>query len=151
MTPSGHFTRTFCAAHRVWNDPGKCRNIHGHNYTAEVDVQVDHLNEQNFVTPFDAIKKVIDAFDHTLILDESDPLADEFDSAPLAGLDVSYVAGVPSTEFMAKLIADRICAAISQAGHAKRIEVRVALRETAGIEATSRSQWSGTRGSGSPA
>lgn len=130
----GHFTRVFSAAHRVWNDPGKCRNVHGHNYRVDVEVVSERLTNQNFVVPFDAIKESVDAFDHTLILDEHDPLIEVFVAT---GLAVSIVDGVPSTEFLADLIAKRILERAWQPhGAGVVVSVGVTLRETDGIMAT---------------
>lgn len=132
------FTRVFCAAHRVWNDEGKCRNIHGHNYTAEVGVSIEgSLNEQGFVAPFSCIKDAIDDYDHALILDKDDPILErglslfhDFD------FRLRLVDGPPSTEVMAQLLADRICAAVlAENTDANRAIVAVALQETAGIKA----------------
>lgn len=137
--PTAHFTRTFSAAHRVWNDPGKCNNIHGHNYRVDVEVTVDLLNIQNFAVPFDAIKKVIDRFDHVLILDEDDPFASVFDAqmGPFESLAVAFVAGVPSTEFVAALLAERIYHAVLAEGADpdQDVMVDVTLRETDSIAA----------------
>lgn len=132
--PSAHFSRTFSAAHRVWNDESKCRNLHGHNYDVEIDVEVEGLNEQNFVAPFDAIKLVIDGFDHTMILDTDDPKIQEFSDLDLA---IREVPGVPSTEFMAALLANRIAANVKDANpHAGEVKVSLHLTETKGISAS---------------
>lgn len=135
------FNRTFAAAHRVWNDLGKCRNIHGHNYEAEIEIATPELNDQNFVVPFEDVKAVIDYFDHTLILDRADELAgaitvlaaDDPDGV-FASLAVRVVPGVPSTEFMAEHIAAMI-GATSGLQAASWFEVTVRLRETPGIMA----------------
>lgn len=136
------FSRVFAAAHRVWSDPGKCRNIHGHNYHVEVTVDLweGALNDQGFITPFDAVKRVIDAFDHTLILDVDDPLAEALaEVMGREGLVISYVAGPPSTESLAQLIAQTIHDNVvdSRDEHIE-VVVTVSLRETDGIEATAR-------------
>lgn len=131
------FNRTFAAAHRVWNDPGKCSNIHGHNYDVVVEITVDALNEQNFVTPFEAVKNVVDSFDHVLILDQADPLlSGELFLNAIGSLRIHAVPGVPSTEFMAQLLADDIAEAVLEANEqARHTTVSLSLRETAGIEA----------------
>lgn len=131
-----HFTRTFAAAHRVWNDPGKCQNIHGHNYDVDVEIHLGDggLTEQNFITPFDAIKNVIDFYDHVLIVDSDDPSVEQFLALPVI---VRTVDGVPSTEFMVDRIAREITAAVAEANPAaESFDVQVALRETAGIQAS---------------
>lgn len=127
------FTRVFSAAHRVWNDPGKCSNVHGHNYRAEVEVLSSRVTDQGFALPFSAVKGVVDDFDHTLIVDVADPLIDIFRAL---GLELREVNGLPSTEFLAQLIADRVYhAAIEIHGGSAVVSVGVSLRETDGIEA----------------
>lgn len=120
------FSRTFSAAHRLWNDASKCRNIHGHNYQVTVKIErgdLAPLNEQGFIVPFDEIKAIIDALDHVLILDMDDPMAD----GRLDGVKVVTIVGPPSTERLAEYLAGEIAAAIESG------TVRVHLRETEGI------------------
>lgn len=134
-----HFTRIFAAAHRVWNDGGKCSNIHGHNYTVEIDIASDALTAEGFILPFDGIKRAIDTYDHTLIIDMNDPLRPDLSKL---GIALSLVEGPPSTERMAEIIATRI---LDEWGFtnmfAKHAEVLVEVRETAGIAA----QWEDVR------
>lgn len=140
-----HFSRVFAGAHRVWNDPGKCRNIHGHNY--EVEIRIDstgELTEQGFVVPFDAVKGIIDRFDHVLILDRADPLvteiADALPGSVLRSLAYMLIDGPPSTENLASTLAQDIhsvVAHLSDGGETQEVRVEVVLRETAGIEARS--------------
>lgn len=131
------FTRTFCAAHRVWNDPGKCHNIHGHNYLCRVEVRCNEeaLTPENFTVPFDLIKGCIDGYDHTLIVDRDDPLLLQLGTLKVA---LSVVPGVPSTEYLARLIAvDILDSALKQAPNPDAwFSVTVFLRETDGIEAS---------------
>lgn len=129
--PVASFTRVFAAAHRVWNDDSKCRNIHGHNYHVEIKVKGEKPTKQNFIVPFDLIKDVVDSFDHTLIVDHEDPLLSLLEQL---GVKLSVVQGVPSTEFMAALIAEDIRALAEVRG--LNLSVTVALRETDGIMAT---------------
>lgn len=67
----------FCAGHRLVGHGGKCEDLHGHNYVAEVTVS----------GPLDAVGRVIDFaelknlvghwidghWDHNMILREDDP------------------------------------------------------------------------------
>lgn len=124
MSYRASFNRTFSAAHRVWTDVGKCHNIHGHNYEATVEVVGVLLDESGFVIPFDHVKMIIDGFDHTMIVADSDPLLDIFQAL---GLALSIVPCVPSTENLAALIANNLVDAHPG------LMVKVWLRETAGI------------------
>lgn len=55
-----------CAAHQLKGHP-KCGKLHGHNYTFEVEIEADILDEKyGFVVDFGDISKLIkDRYDHT--------------------------------------------------------------------------------------
>ncbi|APV45493.1 6-pyruvoyltetrahydropterin/6-carboxytetrahydropterin synthase [Dehalogenimonas formicexedens] len=63
----------FDAAHFLRGYQGKCENLHGHRYKVAVKVSSATLNETGLVIDFreikDALKPVIDRFDHTLLND----------------------------------------------------------------------------------
>jgi 6-pyruvoyltetrahydropterin/6-carboxytetrahydropterin synthase len=77
--------QSFEAAHRLHRYRGKCRNIHGHSYTIEVDLVsrelgVSRSTPPGMVVDFKVLKRhikesVIEYFDHALILSERDELA----------------------------------------------------------------------------
>ncbi len=74
-------THTFAAAHRAWNDTSKCNRIHGHNYTITWHVTGRRLDDLHRLVDFDVIKTklnayVEDRYDHKLILEGKDPLAE---------------------------------------------------------------------------
>lgn len=59
----------WCAGHRVLGHLGKCKNLHGHAYVAEVTVQALALNELGMVIDFGILKSVYQTwideyFDH---------------------------------------------------------------------------------------
>jgi 6-pyruvoyltetrahydropterin/6-carboxytetrahydropterin synthase len=58
----------FSAAHFLKDYPGKCANIHGHNYRVQVTVEGDTLDHLGMLVEFEVIKKAlkpwIDQFDH---------------------------------------------------------------------------------------
>lgn len=71
------------AAHKLLNSyTEKCRNIHGHSYRIKVTLftseKIFNLNDEGVVADFTKIKdlfqKVVDMFDHSLILHEKDPI-----------------------------------------------------------------------------
>lgn len=126
------FDRTFCAAHRLWQDDSPCRNIHGHNYRVTVSIATDgDLTDSGFIVPFDAIKAIIDANDHRLILDRDDPLLGQLGGSDLA---LRLTKGPPSTELLAGALAAEIMAALDEE-RLPQVELSVTLRETDGIEA----------------
>lgn len=69
LSIKGHFD----AAHRLYDYPGECRELHGHTWDVEVVVGADTLDEIGIVYDFKALKSdlfaVLDRYDHVLIND----------------------------------------------------------------------------------
>jgi 6-pyruvoyltetrahydropterin/6-carboxytetrahydropterin synthase len=131
MAHSLHLRRTFCAAHRIWNDDSPCRHIHGHNYRVKVQIVVPsgyQLSDEGFIVPWAAVKAKIDAYDHRLLLHVEDPAINDLLAS---GLDFSTVELMPSTENLARLIAEDIAALMP-----RDTMIHLRLRETDSIEAT---------------
>lgn len=72
---------TFAAAHFIAGHPGKCSNLHGHNYRARVIVAADALDTLGMVVDFAHLKRLMEdvfgRFDHAVI-NEMPP----FDATP---------------------------------------------------------------------
>ncbi len=63
---------TFCAGHRLVGHEGKCRNLHGHNYTLEVYLTGQEQDEIDRILDFKQLKLrmngwIDDHWDHTFI------------------------------------------------------------------------------------
>ena len=73
-------------AHRQPSHQGHCALIHGHNWSFEFEFAADKLDECGFVIDFGKLKWLKDwineRFDHTLVLNESDPMLDFLDLPP---------------------------------------------------------------------
>lgn len=127
------FRRAFCAAHRLWRDTSKCRNVHGHNYAATITVsRIGPRNENGFVVAFDVVKAAVDVYDHALVLELGDPLIEAVSGY---GLNVVLLDDPPSTENLALAIADAVAAGTSLA-ELGPVDVTVRLEESASIAAT---------------
>jgi len=68
---------SFEAGHRLMNYEGKCKWIHGHNYSLEVTLASTLLNSVGMVEDFSSVKKVIKEYldehvDHGMILCRDD-------------------------------------------------------------------------------
>ncbi len=81
LSVEGHFS----AAHCIRGHPGRCAQLHGHNYRVIVAVTSEHLNNQDMVIDFADLKaichKAIDEIDHTVLNDhpafrETNPTAE---------------------------------------------------------------------------
>lgn len=56
---------TFDAAHRLFNNKGKCNNLHGHTYKVEVCLSSTDLNHNDMVIDFNEISLTIGNWVHT--------------------------------------------------------------------------------------
>jgi len=91
----------FSAAHYLKDYPGKCANVHGHNYRVQVTVEGEPLDQLGMVVEFEVIKQALkpwmDKFDHGF-LNEIPP----FDMVN------------PSAENLAKFFYDEVARAIGE-------------------------------------
>jgi 6-pyruvoyltetrahydropterin/6-carboxytetrahydropterin synthase len=62
--------------HRLSKHEGLCKNIHGHNFKIEVEVNSFKLNDNDMVIDFSDLKKIVnnalEQFDHATILNNRD-------------------------------------------------------------------------------
>ena len=69
LSIKGHFD----AAHRLYDYPGECRELHGHTWDVEVVVAAEALDDIGIVYDFKSLKAdlaaVLDRYDHVLIND----------------------------------------------------------------------------------
>ena len=99
----------FCYGHRLLNYHGKCRYLHGHNGTAEIELQARRLDRRGMVRDFTEIKVrlqqwIDDHLDHAMILNRRDP------ALPLLRKlkePVYVMEANPTAENLAKLIFDQ--------------------------------------------
>ncbi len=63
--------KTFSSAHTLPDHPGKCRNLHGHNWRVRVTAAAADLDGQGMVIDFSVLKKALaetcDQFDHRML------------------------------------------------------------------------------------
>ena len=79
-------TKTFTGlpcAHRQWRDEGHCSLVHGYDRTVIITYGCHALDEKGWVVDFGGLKKVKawleDKFDHTLLINEDDPMRPLFE------------------------------------------------------------------------
>jgi 6-pyruvoyltetrahydropterin/6-carboxytetrahydropterin synthase len=64
---------SFSAAHRLTFHKGQCKNLHGHNW--KVEIQIQSLNYDNMVVDFGLLKQFVkDSFDHKVLVYEQDDI-----------------------------------------------------------------------------
>lgn len=86
----------FDAGHRILGHEGKCANLHGHRYVAEVTVTAAELDTLGRVIDFSAIKRLVggwidEHWDHNMLLHADDPLAGIAPTNPLLGGKAPYI------------------------------------------------------------
>jgi 6-pyruvoyltetrahydropterin/6-carboxytetrahydropterin synthase len=64
----------FDASHRLLHYEGKCRNLHGHRWRVEVWLAGIIDEKTGILVDFNAIRDVIERFDHQVILNREDPM-----------------------------------------------------------------------------
>jgi 6-pyruvoyltetrahydropterin/6-carboxytetrahydropterin synthase len=109
---------TFAAGHALRNYRGKCENVHGHNYRAEVALRGAELDSIGLLVDFVELKRVVHA-----VLDRMDhQWLNDF--PPFDALN-------PSAENMAKYIYDEVSAALTTKEGVRVAAVRLWETDTA--------------------
>ncbi|MCC6817188.1 MAG: 6-carboxytetrahydropterin synthase [Saprospiraceae bacterium] len=98
----------FEAAHAISVHPGNCRKIHGHSYSLHISVSSEKLNNLNMIMDFFDLKilvqeKVLEDYDHALILKKSTISIGEFPEVKFIWLDEE-----PTAEYMILDIKNRL-------------------------------------------
>jgi 6-pyruvoyltetrahydropterin/6-carboxytetrahydropterin synthase len=122
--------RDLPCAHRLFRHDGECRHIHGHNLAVELEFGAKKLTVDGFVADFGKMEFIeawlAEQFDHTLLLEQGDPLLARLAAAGLAGDEAfQRVRVVPSAacERVAEFIFKNLAGLIKS-----RTRGRVALR-----------------------
>lgn len=77
----------FDYGHRVLGHQGRCRHLHGHRGVAEITVESPKLNGLGMVVDFGVVKTLVggwldEFWDHNILLNPDDPLADMWKRNP---------------------------------------------------------------------
>lgn len=109
---------SFDAAHRLYDYPGKCANIHGHTYKVIVNIGPDdislaeHVCNKPFLMDFGTLKTLVKPFitdwDHKLLLHKEDPgytLMRQINTFSKGLIGLNFI---PSAEHMARFLAIEI-------------------------------------------
>lgn len=111
----------FCAAHRLPDHPGKCKNLHGHNFNVEITVTGGVNPMTGMIVDFADLKDIIEEevvrrLDHALIVHETD--VELIRMATDEAWKLVVMQGFPTVEnlctFIAKAVSSRV-ALVSQA------------------------------------
>lgn len=108
----------FDAAHRLDFHQGLCRNLHGHRWDIEVEINQDPA-ATGLIVDFGEIKRVINEFDHSTILlksKENKPLIDYLESMKMKVIVLDVV---PTAENLSQIIRSRIGESLGIRGYLK--------------------------------
>lgn len=102
--------RDFPAAHRQPNHDGHCRLIHGHNWGWDITLSCAKLDGNGFVLDVGKLQSVkaflVEHFDHTLLINEADPIRRSEDMGVLAELAKVVIVPNCGMEGLAKFVFD---------------------------------------------
>ena len=100
----------FCYGHRLLDYAGKCRYLHGHNGTVEIELAAERLDQLGMVRDFTEIKRTVQQWidttlDHKMILNRKDPALPALQQLgePLHVIDEN-----PTAEAIARLIFEQV-------------------------------------------
>jgi len=117
----------FSMGHTLHDHPGKCANLHGHNYRLQVVVESSRLNNLDMVMDFGDLKHFVDGiidedYDHRFLVASFDPRAQLLQAIDPTVVVTEYN---PTAEMIALSIKEKIQAVI----HAVTLD-KVILWET---------------------
>ncbi|NLX49922.1 MAG: 6-carboxytetrahydropterin synthase [Methanospirillum sp.] len=107
----------FDASHRLLHYEGRCHNLHGHRWKVEVWIEGTPDPTSCIVLDYARIKEIVQRFDHQIVLNAADPMV----AAIEAFHPVVTTPGEPTSECLARLIADDLDAECRRAGTAARV------------------------------
>jgi 6-pyruvoyltetrahydropterin/6-carboxytetrahydropterin synthase len=96
----------FDASHRLLHYTGKCANLHGHRWKAEVWMEGEPDATTGILIDYNAIKQVVGRFDHQVLLNEADPMV----ACIRQFQHVITTPGEPTSELLAVLVRDDLLA-----------------------------------------
>jgi len=100
------------AAHRQPLHDGHCSKLHGHNWSFEIEFYSTERDMNNFVVDFGKLSPVKEFlqkwFDHTLLVQATDPLLQFFNDLDAGGVCVLRVVESASCEGLALFVYDEV-------------------------------------------
>jgi 6-pyruvoyltetrahydropterin/6-carboxytetrahydropterin synthase len=131
---------TFCAGHRLVGHEGKCQNLHGHNYVAEIYVTGQEQDEVGRILDFKLLKErckgwLDEHWDHAFVLwdQDDDALQAVRSSHPHR---IFELPANPTAENMAIYLLNEVCPKILEQTGATAWKVRLWESEETYAEVT---------------
>lgn len=105
--------------HMLSKHPGRCKLPHGHSRTVELVIASDHLDANDMVCDFKALKLAVedylDQYDHALMINSNDPFLESIPEQYAVRLIVLENED-PTTEVLARRIFEFVSAQIAADG-----------------------------------
>ncbi len=112
----------FEASHRLMHYEGKCSRLHGHQWRVEFWIEGKVPEDTQILVDYNLIKRVVDAYDHQVILNEDDPMVECISKFQ----EVITTKGDPTSELLAVILVSRVEERCRSAGlSAKVVKCRV--------------------------
>jgi len=123
----------FDSAHRVTLHESKCRNLHGHRYTAEITAEAEDLDGVGRVIDFGVLKSLVGGWinrfwDHGAILRDTD--VDLIELCRANGWKLFILSGEPTAENLAKDLYETSVTLIREGGYEDLRITHIRLYET---------------------
>jgi len=105
--------------HMLSKHPGRCRLPHGHSRKVELVISSDHLDDNDMVCDFKALKlaveEYLDQYDHALMVNSNDPILESLPEQYQTRLIVLENED-PTTEVLARRIFEYVAAQLKAGG-----------------------------------
>ena len=109
--------------HRLSKHPEKCRFPHGHSLKIEVVARGRHLDENDMVCDYKALKMLVldlvESLDHAMALNSEDPYREGL--ASIGERVLIFEGQDPTTEVLARWLYQRIAERMAQGGWVKEL------------------------------
>ena len=123
----------FPCSHRRWRHKGHCSFIHGYSRSFSFTFSCTQLNENGFVMDFGELSWLkawlTDNFDHTMLIDSSDPLKDNFLILEMNGACKLVVYEDVGMEGTCKYVFDFVTQQLIERTNGRVILVEIEVRE----------------------
>jgi len=107
----------FEASHRLMHYEGKCSRLHGHQWRVEFWIEGDVPSDTRILVDYNLIKKVVDVYDHQVILNEDDPMVKCISKFQ----EVIITKGDPTSELLAEVLVSEVEEKCRKAGLSARV------------------------------
>lgn len=107
----------FEASHRLMHYEGKCSRLHGHQWRVEFWIEGVVPEDTCILVDYNLIKRVVDVYDHQVILNEDDPMVKCISDFQ----EVITTKGDPTSELLTEVMVSEVEKKCKEAGLSARV------------------------------